>query len=88
MENTTSRLPGTTYIPSRRRWRARIRFDRRHHHLGYFKTSEDAHAAYVSAQKAKSAARMREAFDQLAEAWRAVATAGHRSGRDRGRSEA
>lgn len=30
-------------------WRAQCRFDGRNHHLGYFDTPEEAHAAYFAA---------------------------------------
>lgn len=33
------------------RWRAQIRVDGKHHHLGYFDTPEQAHAAYMRAAR-------------------------------------
>lgn len=47
----TSGLKGATFEARRKKWVARIWVAGKAHHLGYFLTKEEAHAAYVDAGK-------------------------------------
>lgn len=49
--NTLSGLLGVSWLPSKRRWLARICHEGKRKYLGIFKTSEEAHAAYVKAKR-------------------------------------
>lgn len=46
-------LKGVTFIPEKRKWRARVQVGGKRRYLGYYDTPEAAHEAYISAaQKA------------------------------------
>lgn len=47
--NTAHGLKGVDYHKANKRWRARITSEGRNMLLGYFKTAEEAHAAYADA---------------------------------------
>lgn len=47
--NGTSGFKGVSFFKPKQRWRARLSIDHVEHHLGYFDTAEQAHAAYVEA---------------------------------------
>jgi hypothetical protein len=44
-------LKGVSYMPSKRKFRARVTKDRKEIHIGLFATPEEAHAAYVERSK-------------------------------------
>lgn len=47
----TSGFKGVHWYESKRRWQAQIMLNKKQHHLGYFKTAEEAHSAYVAASE-------------------------------------
>lgn len=47
-----SRLRGAHWASDKGKWTSRIMFKGRVRHLGYFTSSDDAHAAYVAARRA------------------------------------
>lgn len=49
--NKSSGLLGVSWRQSKGKWRASITVDRRSKHIGYFGSSEEAHAAYVAAKR-------------------------------------
>ena len=49
--NTKSGLKGAHWSSSEGKWRSSIKKDGKSTHLGWFKTKEDAHAAYKAASK-------------------------------------
>lgn len=49
--DTRSGLLGVSWIPSKRRWLARICYNGKRQYLGIFITPEEAHAAYVKAKR-------------------------------------
>jgi hypothetical protein len=50
--NNLSGIKGVSWRPRDSRWQAEIRVNGRRHYLGYFKTSEEASAAYAAAAAA------------------------------------
>lgn len=48
-KNSTSGLKGVSWGKQRGMWRSTISINKKHTHLGFFNTKEDAHAAYVAA---------------------------------------
>lgn len=50
-----SSLLGATWHKQPGKWRARITIDGKQHHLGHFKTADEAHIAYVQAKRAMHA---------------------------------
>ena len=49
--HSTSGIKGVRWKKDKRKWQARIRKSKKEIHLGYFSTSEAAHAAYIKASK-------------------------------------
>ena len=49
-KNSTSGYRGVRWDKRDKRWRATIKVNRKCHHIGYFKTAEEAHAAYLAAK--------------------------------------
>lgn len=47
--DNASGLKGVNWENRRSKWRAQIKLNRKMHHLGYFETPEQAHAAYCDA---------------------------------------
>jgi hypothetical protein len=47
--DNTSGFKGATFDKRRGKWLAQIMVNKKHHHLGYFDTAEDAHLAYAAA---------------------------------------
>jgi hypothetical protein len=50
-KHNTSGLKGAYWDKRAGRWLAQIKHQRKQHHLGYFDTAEEAHAAYVEAAR-------------------------------------
>lgn len=50
-KTSTTGFKGVSFFPQTKKWRAYISRDGKFVHLGYFKTPEAAHAAYVAAAK-------------------------------------
>lgn len=44
--NTSNRYKGTIFIESVKKWRAQIKYNGKHYHLGHFDTEEEAAKAY------------------------------------------
>lgn len=44
-------LLGTSYNKARRKWVASVKMNGKNHHLGTFTTTDEAHAAYLSAKR-------------------------------------
>ena len=42
---------GAAWNKQHRRWQSKITVNGTHHHLGYFSTADEAHAAYINAKK-------------------------------------
>lgn len=51
MKNNTSGYKGVSWYKKLSKWKAQICVDRKHIHIGYFRTAEEAHAAYLIAAK-------------------------------------
>jgi len=49
--NNTSGFLGITYMPKKKKWRAKITVEGKRLSLGYYKTPEDAHKAYIEAKR-------------------------------------
>lgn len=58
--NNTTGFKGVTFVPGRRRWQAAVKKNGKAHFLGYFRSPEESHAAYV--------AKARELFGEFARA--------------------
>lgn len=50
-KNSRSGLLGASWSKVTKRWAARIHYDGKHRHLGYFDTPQEAHAAYLAAKR-------------------------------------
>lgn len=50
VNNLSCGLLGVSWSRKHKRWRAKIMANNVRYHLGYFKTAEEAHAAYMSAK--------------------------------------
>lgn len=50
-KNNAGGFLGVTFDKRKDKWQAQIKFDRRNRFLGYYKTAEDAHTAYLSAKR-------------------------------------
>lgn len=46
-KNSSTGFKGVSFNKEKRKYKAHITVSRRQHHIGYFDTPEDAHAAYV-----------------------------------------
>jgi len=49
--NNKTGLLGVCYKPKRNKYHAQIVVNRRHYHLGYYDTAEEAHEAYLEAKR-------------------------------------
>lgn len=47
----SSNLIGASWDKRERKWRAAIKYQGRKHHIGYFGSAQDAHAAYLAAKQ-------------------------------------